>query len=45
LECLGPDLVNLISNLELGLAEELMIGLGSEEVGQESKVGFGGLAE
>jgi hypothetical protein len=45
LEGLGSDLVDSFSDLELGLSEELVIGLGGEEVSQEPEVGFGGLTE
>jgi len=37
--------VDLISDLEFGLAEELMVGLGGEQISQGPEVGVGGLAE
>jgi hypothetical protein len=37
--------VNGIANLELGVAEELVVGLGGEEFGEGTEVLVGGLAE
>ena len=37
--------MDVIPDLELGLAEELMVGLGGEQIGQGAEVGFGGLTE
>ena len=45
LEGLGADLVDAVADLELGLPQELAIGLGGEQVGEAAEVGVGGLAE
>jgi len=35
--------VNAVADLELGLSQELAIGLGGEQVGASAEVGVGGL--
>jgi len=45
LEGLGPDLVDSVSDLELGLPQELAVEFGGEQFGEAAEVGVGGLAE
>src|SRR5262245_38670689 len=45
LDGLGPDLVDAVSDLELGLSQELAVGLGGQQLGQGAEVGLDGLPQ
>src|SRR5262249_45541872 len=45
LDGLGPDLVDPVSDIELGRSEDLAVGLGGQRLGEGAEVGLDGLPQ